>query len=131
MVELAPDFRSPHREERRIAARLERRGERAASEADSSRVLQIYILRCADGYTGLTRWPIEERLSEHQLGLLPGAYTERRRPVNSFSPNTTSGLDEAAATGAANKGLVAREEGGLHARRLAALVALAKRRPKR
>ncbi|MCY4396189.1 MAG: GIY-YIG nuclease family protein [Rhodospirillaceae bacterium] len=42
----------------------------------------VYMLRCADGsfYTGLTRRPMEERLSEHNSGAVEG-YTTRRRPV--------------------------------------------------
>ena len=42
----------------------------------------IYILLCSDGsyYTGITRRSVEERVSEHAQGLLPG-YTFTRRPV--------------------------------------------------
>jgi putative endonuclease len=42
----------------------------------------IYILLCSDGsyYTGITRRSVEERLSEHAQGLMPG-YTFTRRPV--------------------------------------------------
>jgi putative endonuclease len=42
----------------------------------------VYILRCADGsyYVGTTRKSIEERISEHNAGLL-GGYTLTRRPV--------------------------------------------------
>ena len=42
----------------------------------------VYMLRCADGsfYTGLTRRPVEERVSEHNSGLIEG-YTSNRRPV--------------------------------------------------
>ena len=41
----------------------------------------LYILRCADGklYTGLTRWGVDERVSEHAQGL--SAFTKRRMPV--------------------------------------------------
>jgi putative endonuclease len=43
----------------------------------------IYILECADGsdYTGITRRPVEERVSEHVQGLDVGCYTFSRRPV--------------------------------------------------
>jgi putative endonuclease len=43
----------------------------------------IYILECADGsyYTGITRRSVEERVSEHAQGLIPGCYTFRRRPI--------------------------------------------------
>ena len=42
----------------------------------------VYMLRCADGsfYTGVTRRPLEERISEHNRGAL-GGYTALRRPV--------------------------------------------------
>jgi putative endonuclease len=42
----------------------------------------IYILRCSDGsyYTGITRRPVEERVSEHAQGLHEG-YTFTRRLV--------------------------------------------------
>jgi len=42
----------------------------------------VYILRCADGsyYTGLTHRTPEERLAEHQSGLVDG-FTQSRRPV--------------------------------------------------
>jgi putative endonuclease len=44
----------------------------------------VYILQCADGsyYTGLTRSEEpDQRLSEHQMKLSPGAYTASRLPV--------------------------------------------------
>ncbi len=42
----------------------------------------VYMLRCADGsfYTGLTRRPVEERVGEHNSGVIDG-YTSARRPV--------------------------------------------------
>ena len=42
----------------------------------------VYILKCADGtyYTGMTN-DIARRLSEHQSGANPNAYTFSRRPV--------------------------------------------------
>ncbi len=42
----------------------------------------IYILECADGsyYTGITRRPVEERVWEHNAGVVEG-YTHSRRPV--------------------------------------------------
>ena len=42
----------------------------------------VYILKCADGtyYTGITN-DIARRLSEHQSGSNPSAYTFSRRPV--------------------------------------------------
>jgi putative endonuclease len=43
----------------------------------------IYILRCADNsyYTGITKRPLEERLSEHVNGAFHGCYTFTRRLV--------------------------------------------------
>ena len=43
----------------------------------------VYMLECADGsyYVGLTRRQyLEERISEHEQGLIAG-YTSKRRPV--------------------------------------------------
>ena len=42
----------------------------------------VYLLECADGslYTGITRRTVEERVSEHQLGISAG-YTFSWRPV--------------------------------------------------
>jgi putative endonuclease len=42
----------------------------------------LYILRCADGsfYVGTTRKHLEERVAEHNTGVL-GGYTATRRPV--------------------------------------------------
>jgi putative endonuclease len=42
----------------------------------------VYILRCADGsyYVGNTRKTIEQRVNEHNSGLVAG-YTQSRRPV--------------------------------------------------
>lgn len=42
----------------------------------------LYILRCSDGsyYVGSTRATLEQRVSQHQLGIVDG-YTARRRPV--------------------------------------------------
>jgi putative endonuclease len=56
----------------------------------------IYILECADGsyYTGLTRRPIEERLWEHNAGIVDG-YTHSRRPVTLRCAETTESALEA------------------------------------
>jgi putative endonuclease len=42
----------------------------------------LYILRCADGkyYVGTTRKSLEERVGQHNAGLL-GGFTTARRPV--------------------------------------------------
>ena len=36
----------------------------------------IYVLLCADGgdYTGITRRPVEERVSERANGVVPGCF---------------------------------------------------------
>jgi putative endonuclease len=44
----------------------------------------VYILRCADGsyYTGITHdSSVDRRVSEHNNGHYPDAWTARRRPV--------------------------------------------------
>ena len=42
----------------------------------------VYILRCSDDslYTGITN-DLERRLNEHNDGMLPNAYTYKKRPV--------------------------------------------------
>lgn len=42
----------------------------------------VYILRCNDDslYTGITN-NLERRINEHNDGMLPNAYTYKRRPV--------------------------------------------------
>jgi putative endonuclease len=105
--------RSPHPEERRKAPRLEgcsRDRERLAPwlnrhtvgrSTDGVKPLSgatIYILRCSDGsyYTGITRRPVEERVSEHALGLHEG-YTFTRRPVTLVHAESYERIDEAIA----------------------------------
>ncbi len=58
----------------------------------------VYILRCADGsfYTGVTRRPVEERLSEHNLGLIAG-FTSKRLPVALLFNEPYERVDEAVA----------------------------------
>ena len=60
----------------------------------------IYILRCADGsfYTGVTRRPLEERLSEHVNGVFPACYTYFRRPVALVHSEFHERIAEAVAT---------------------------------
>ena len=59
----------------------------------------IYILGCADGsyYTGVTRRPVEERVSEHANGVLPGCFTFSRRPVILMHSEHYERIDEAVA----------------------------------
>jgi tRNA/rRNA methyltransferase len=55
----------------------------------------VYMLHCSDGcyYIGHTD-NLEQRLSAHQSGLIPG-YTSRRRPVTLIWHDTFSSRDEA------------------------------------
>jgi putative endonuclease len=59
----------------------------------------IYILRCADAsyYTGITRRPVEERVSEHATGVFPSCYTFTRRPVALVHAEHYDRIDEAIA----------------------------------
>jgi putative endonuclease len=58
----------------------------------------MYILRCSDGsyYTGITRRPVEERVSEHALGLHED-YTFPRRPLTLVHAESYERIDEAIA----------------------------------
>ena len=58
----------------------------------------IYILRCADGsfYTGVTRRSVEERISEHNAGLIDG-FTSKRLPVELLFSEPYERVDEAVA----------------------------------
>jgi putative endonuclease len=59
----------------------------------------LYVLRCADGkyYVGTTRKSLEERVGEHNAGLL-GGYTATRRPVTlAFAQHFQSIADAVAA----------------------------------
>ena len=55
----------------------------------------VYLLHCSDGsyYVGHTD-NLEQRLSAHQSGLIPG-YTSQRRPVTLMWHGTFSSRDEA------------------------------------
>lgn len=56
----------------------------------------IYILKCADGsyYVGLTKKPAEERVGEHNSGLIKG-YTSSRLPVELVAVEVFDRLDQA------------------------------------
>jgi len=58
----------------------------------------VYILKCSDGhyYTGLTKRPLEERVGEHNSGLIKG-YTHSRRPVRLVLAEEFYRIDEAIA----------------------------------
>jgi putative endonuclease len=93
----------------------------------------IYILRCADGsyYTGVTRRSVDERVSEHALGLDEGCYTFRRRPVTLVHAEHYSRIVDAVATERRIKGWSRAKKEAYIRGDYAALVALAKRSGKR
>ena len=91
----------------------------------------IYILLCSDGsyYTGITRRSVEERVSEHAQGLLPG-YTFTRRPVKLvFSEHYERIVDAIAAERRVKGWSRAKKEAYMRGD-FSALVALARRGPK-
>ncbi|MGV3650047.1 MAG: GIY-YIG nuclease family protein [Devosia sp.] len=53
----------------------------------------VYILRCADGsyYVGNTRKPIEQRVAEHNSGVI-ACYTQSRLPVELVYAEVTNVL---------------------------------------
>jgi putative endonuclease len=91
-----------------------------------------YILLRADGsyYTGVTQREVEERVSEHALGLVPGAYTTNRRPVKLVYSEAYERIDEAIATERRIKGWSRAKKEAYIRGDFAALVALAKRKTK-
>jgi putative endonuclease len=88
----------------------------------------IYILLCADGsyYTGVTRRAVEERVSEHEQGLLPG-YTFTRRPLKLVFSEPYERVDEAIAAERRIKGWSRAKKEAYMRGDFASLVALAKR----
>jgi len=91
----------------------------------------IYILQCADGsyYTGITRRSVEERVSEHTQGLIPG-YTFTRRPVKLAFAEHYERIDEAAAAERRIKGWSRAKKEAYMRGDFPRLVASAKRGPK-
>jgi putative endonuclease len=89
----------------------------------------IYILRCSDGsyYTGITRRPVEERVSEHALGLHDG-YTFARRPVTLVHAESYERIDEAIAAERRIKGWSRAKKEAYIRGDFAALTALSLRR---
>jgi putative endonuclease len=88
----------------------------------------IYILLCSDGsyYTGITRRSVEERVSEHAQGLMPG-YTFTRRPVKlAFSEHYERIVDAIAAERRIKGWSRAKKDASMGGD-FSALVALAKR----
>ncbi|MGH6831055.1 MAG: GIY-YIG nuclease family protein [Methylocella sp.] len=92
----------------------------------------IYILRCADGsyYTGVTRRSVEERVSEHTQGLIPGCYTETRLPVELVFSEHYERIDEAVAAERRIKGWSRAKKEAMMRGDFVALSALAKRKIK-
>ena len=93
----------------------------------------IYILLCADGryYTGITRRPVEERLSEHRLGVVRDGYTFTRRPVKLVFAETCERIDEAIAAERRIKGWSRAKKEAYMRGDFVALSALARRGSKR
>jgi putative endonuclease len=91
----------------------------------------IYILRCSDGsyYTGITRRPVEERVSEHALGLHDG-YTFTRRPLTLVHAESYDRIDEAIAAERRIKGWSRAKKEAYIRGDFEALTALSRRRPK-
>ena len=92
----------------------------------------IYILRCADGsyYTGITRRSVDERVSEHVLGLDSECYTFRRRPVTLVHSEHYHRIDDAVAAERRIKGWSRAKKEAYMRGDFRTLVALAKRGPK-
>jgi putative endonuclease len=90
----------------------------------------VYIVECADGsyYAGLTRREPDERVSEHNAGLDPKAYTYPRRPVTLAWCDHFERVDEAIATERRIKGWSRVKKQALIRRDYDALPALASRR---
>ncbi len=90
----------------------------------------IYILLCSDGsyYTGITRRSVEERVSEHAQGLLPG-YTFTRRPVKLVFSEHYERIVDAIAAERRIKGWSRAKKEAIMRGDFSTLVALAKRGP--
>jgi putative endonuclease len=90
----------------------------------------VYILLCADGsyYTGVTRRSVEERVSEHAQGLIPGCYTDRRRPLKLVFSEPYERVDEAIATERRIKGWSRAKKEAYVRGDFPALITLSKRR---
>ena len=93
----------------------------------------IYILECADGsyYTGITRRPIEERVSEHARGLITDCYTFERRPVKLMFAEHYDRITDAIAAERRIKGWSRAKKEAYMRGDFPALVALSKRGSKK
>ena len=91
----------------------------------------ITILLCSDGsyYTGVTRRSVEERVSEHAQGLMPG-YTFTRRPVKLVFSEHYERIVDAIAAERRIKGWSRAKKKAYMRGDFSTLVALAKRGPK-
>lgn len=90
----------------------------------------VYILECADGsyYVGSHRGNgVDERVSEHNAGKYPNAYTIKRRPVKLVWSEMFSRYDDAVAFERRVKGWGRAKKQALIRGDFAALVDLAKR----
>ena len=88
----------------------------------------IYILVCSDGsyYAGVTRRSVEERVSEHAQGLMPG-YRFTRRPVKLVFSEHYERIVDAIAAERRIKGWSRAKREAYMRGDFASLVALAKR----
>jgi putative endonuclease len=90
----------------------------------------VYILKCANGsyYVGLAQDDLEGRVSEHQLGLNPKAWTFKRRPVELVFNEQYDRFDDAIARERQIKSWSRVKKEALIAGNYEGLPALAKRR---
>ena len=89
----------------------------------------VYILRCADGsyYVGSTRDSLENRVAQHNSGLL-GGYTKSRRPVELVFAQEFDRITDAVAAERQLKGWSRAKKEALINRDFDLLVQLAKNR---
>jgi putative endonuclease len=87
------------------------------------------MLRCADGsyYVGSTRRSLEERIAEHEIGIVEG-YTASRRPVTLVFHEYCDRIVDAVAAERKLKGLSRAKKEALIAGDFARIQELAKRR---
>ena len=90
----------------------------------------VYILECADGsyYVGLAQYDLEARVSEHNLGTYPDAWTYKRRPVLLVFNENYDRFDDAVAREQQIKGWSRAKKEALIAYNYDGLPELAKRR---
>ena len=100
-------------------------------EVGRAMAFTVYILRCAYGsyYTGITRRPIEERLWEHNEGVIEG-YTHSRRPVNLCCIEEFESVNQAIDRERQIKGWSRRKKEALIAGRYEDLPELSRARPR-